>query len=289
MLALTWRMQFCKAVDLLNLILLERKIKMNANSFTPVQATRANRSVLDLARNRRILPAKDCALDPTIFAECLSLVASLRGGYEAMRNSATAQLAEIEKNLGFTPPSVIKKGYSIVTCSIYTSGMEIFWAQPKSRFLDFIPKEKTILYRELFEKLYGGEESVPPKDLHKASTEVARVTNLLQEELLKIKQDRRDLVLLMRMKFNPSNNEGLESLKRAVGDLIYCPMGLAYLFYKNECIEPLVKGQHVLFDMNNKDHPQLTNWSGEDPKYSLVSMADLYDPVNYKIMFAVLV
>ena len=262
---------------------------MNANSFTPVQASRANRFVLDLMRSRRILPAKEgCRLDPEIFVECYRLVASLRGYYAEIRNQATEQLAEIEKNLGFTPP-VIKKDYSIVKCSIYTSGMEIIWAEPKSRFLEFMPKEKNHLYRELFEKLYGGEDNVLPKDLQKTSNEVRRIAELLLEEILKIKEDSRDVVLLMRMKFNPSDREGLDLLKKAVGDLIYCPMGLAYLFYKNECIDPLAEGKHVLFDMNNKDHPQLTNWSGEDPKYSLASKATLYSPANYQIMFAILV
>lgn len=259
-----------------------------SNNFTPVQAARANRRVLDLARNRRILPAKDCTLDPTLFSECLSLVASLRGHYEAIRNSATEQLAEIEKNLGFIPP-VVKKDQTVVKCSIYTAGMEICWAQPKSRFLEFMPKKETSLYRELFGKLYGSEDSMPPKDLHKAQKEVERITKLLLEELLKIKEGSRDLVLLMRMKFNPSDDSGLETLRKAVGDLIYCPMGLAYLFYKNECEDPLVKGGHVLFGINDKNHPQLTNWLGDDPKYGLASKAFLYDPVNYKMMFALLV
>lgn len=270
MLVLNWRMQFRKAIDLLNLILLERKIKMNATSFTSEQATRANNVVLRMMRARRIFTAKDCALDPKIFAECLSLMASLRGEYKVQEFRATQQLAKIEENLGFAPP-VIKENQSIVRCPIFSSGMEICDVFPIQKFLPFIPESFEILLEEMLTLWKNTPGSLSHKNqtgisLGNYKLGIKTFTEDLWSELETIKKSGDKLVLVMRTKFQPTFEEGFEILDEKVGNMVFEPTGLAYLFFKNECAGQSVKYDHILFSTDRTRHTCLQHWPDGQPK-----------------------
>lgn len=267
MLVLTWRMQFRKAIDLLHPILPERNIKMNANSFTPEQAKRANQVVLDLMKNHRFFLAKDHTLDPVIFSESIKLHGQLRDSYKKYQALTTQYLKDVELALGFIPP-VLKDGQTTVRCSVYSGSLEIRGIYPVQKFLDFMPEHYWALYHEIFRLIYPQINNSDTSKESYRNEENGILTGKLWSELCEIKHKENGLVVVMDTKFKITYKDGFDTLENKIRRMTLLPKGLAYLFFKNECSNPLIKNSHVLFEARKNDHVLLTHLEGQCAKLS---------------------
>lgn len=255
----------------------ERKIIMNSQvSFTHEQAKRASQIIIDLMKQRRFFLAKENTLDSKIFSECINFDKFLRDFYTLQANLAGGKIREKEKELGIIPP-VLKEGQKIAKISFYKGGMEIVGVYPIKKFTEFIPESYDVLYSEIFKMCHGDVEDIPPRQLSGKKNYVKILTHHLWGELQEIKRAENGIVFIMGTQFDPDCEENFKTLKQKVGDLISCPEGLAYLFFKNECVDRLMMHDYVLFDTDIQNHTRVSHWNDEKGPYLSFGKSGGYD------------
>lgn len=201
------------------------------------------------------------------------------------QQSVTKQLLEKEEEaLGVIPP-VLKDGQSIVTCSLYTGGVEICGVYPIQQFLGYMPKSYDELYANMFMVHHGEIDDIPPRKLPKMKEEVKLLTDHLWTELqaIAIKED--GIVLVMKTKFYLDTDKEHEVLKGKIGSLMPYPEALAYLFHLHECVNRIVEHNYVIFNCERSRHSRVTHWREDLP------VLDFYSSGGYdcKVMLACLI
>lgn len=238
---------------------------MFTQSFNDAQALKASNVVLNLMKTRRIFPSSESTLDPATFRECLALNKEIRDCYKATKLFAEHRILSSEKEFGIVPQK-LKDGQEMVLCPFYSSGIEIVGAYPIGKFLPFMPKNRDSLYDEIFVILHRGVEFVAPVDFHDAQTSARDLTDLIWEELIAINREaQKGVILVMETKFRANFEEGFAILREKVAGLSLLPNGLAYLMYKNEKEERLIKN-HMLFDANILCHTVICHDALGNPK-----------------------
>lgn len=231
-------------------------------NFTHNQAARANQIILDLMKQRRFFLAREHNLSPDTFSQCISFDKTLRNLYKRIQAETRQKIEKEEKALGVTPP-VLGDNQNIVTCSMYTGGLEICGMYPLQQFLAFLPNSYDELYTEIFTEYHGEEGDIPPKLLDDAKKKTKALTDRFWTELQTLVGIKNSFVLLMETRFTPGYEGGFDVFKNKVEGLVSSPEGLAYLFYKHEQVERLVKNHFVLFDTDKEKHSRVTHWSDE--------------------------
>lgn len=242
------------------------KIIMNpVTNFTRDQACQADQAILRLMKKRRFFLANEHGLAPGDFYECIDFYQDLKRLYKDQADLAKLTIENKEKLLGVSSP-VLKDGQSIVTCSLYTGGLEICDVYLLQPFLSFLPKSYDELYAEMFTMHHGEIDDIPPRQLSEKKKEVKILTDRLWAELQVIASKQDGIVLMMGTKFDPTYQYGFSVLKSKVDGLVSSPEGLAYLFYKHECINRLVESDYILFNGDRDNHTRIAHWSDEAPK-----------------------
>ncbi len=232
-------------------------------NLTPTQIKRINQIILDLMKNRRFFLADEHGLHQNHFSECIDFYRKLRELYKSRQAQTRQQIEEEERLLGVVPP-ILKDGQSTVTCSLYTGGLEICEAYTIQQFLVFLPRSYDELYAEMFLKHHGEIGDIAPKKLPEKEGDTRKLADRLWAELQAIKNKEDGVVVILETKFNPTYESGFDILKSRVDDLISSPEGLAYLFYKHECVKRLIKHHFVLFGTDRANHPNVAHWSGDN-------------------------
>lgn len=231
------------------------------SNFTPDQIRKVNQVVLGLMKNRRIFLADEHNLNLNTFSECVNFDKTLRDLYKNQQALTKQLIEKEEETLGVTPP-ILKDGQSIVTCSLYTGGLEISGVYPIQQFLGFMPKSYDELYTNMFTIHHGEIDDIPPRQLPKKKEEVKTLTDYVWAQLQAMKNKVDGIVLVMQTRFYLDNNKEFEILKGKIGSLMPHPEGLAYLFYLHELKNRIVKHNFVLFNCERSHHSRVTHWSG---------------------------
>lgn len=237
--------------------------------------------VMHLMRERRMFLAENHNLDRDIFAEAIQLDKQIRDIYETQQAATTQAIQLQEAALGIAPP-VLEKNQVVVKCSRFTGGLDILSVRSVAPLLAFIPQRREKLFEELFGLLHGPRDEIKPKELPKREAYASELTVRMWNQLRVIPNT--SSILILKTRFYATREEGLPAIRKRLGDLMILPLGLAYLLYKNELVEPILEHE-TLITLGGNDHTQITHWRKKEP-YFLLERTAGYD---YQVMAAFLI
>ena len=238
-------------------------------TFTYTQLEIAKQLIFRLMKEKRFFLHEEHTLNTDLFFDCISFNDQLRRFYEEQSENTTRLILAEEEKLGVTP-SFLKKNQELVICGFRTGGLEICDAFPIDKFLRYMPESYEALYDEMFAMHHGSVGDVPPNKLPNIKERVVDLTDQVWRDLkcIEINKVEYETVLLLETRFYPDD---MNDLAEKVQGMINFPIGLAYLFYKNECLESLIKHNYVLFDAKSKNNPRLHHWSSQPSELFLRS------------------
>lgn len=226
------------------------------------QIRKAGEVILDLMRRKRFFLSDPHQLDRVDFSDCLDLDRAVRTIYKQEQDKATREIEIAESSLGITPPS-LKEGQIVVRCSFYTGGLEIQAVHPLEKYLRHAPKNRFALYTEIFAALFGPENEIAPKYMSEKREKATSLSGRIWREIEGLRTLANGIVLIQKTRFNPDSQMALRATRETTSDLLHNPTGLAYLFYKEELVEPLMKNGFALFDFGQDGHSRVVHFPRE--------------------------
>lgn len=244
--------------------------------YTPEQAEHANKSVLNLIRNRRFFlhnpntersyHKQDCGLHPAVFREAIELDARLRELYVNARTEAIEKITTGETSLGITPPN-LDNNRQLVVCNRYGGGFEICRAYPLSAFVSVAPTTIRELATEHLDSLIGGRpcDEIAPKIVRGYEESANFLAERIWSEFERLELFdplNRRCVVLMESKLSCSGSDHNKDFADSrVADMQDTPFALGYLFWRFSKQNRIVQHNHVVFGTSRKSHVNVQHWS----------------------------